>query len=177
MQKMVNFRRAAGLMAGVMMVAFTALAVGMEFDRAAPLAPSDLPQFKVGETLSVATENARLMVGSAAVATLARGQHIIVVEVRGPWIGTQISVGGQQKTGWIATADFVSTPIAQTPEPQIRTVSKPVEPQPIETANIYTEPARVGISSNYQDDYLFGYYVRHETDPNLHVWEPWRHSR
>ena len=26
---------------------------------------------------------------------------------------------------------------------------------------------------NFQ--YLTGYYDRHEPDPNMHVWEPWRH--
>ena len=47
------------------------------------------------------------MVGDEVVATVLKGQRIIVIDVRDSWVGTYVSVNGQQRRGWITTADFV----------------------------------------------------------------------
>jgi hypothetical protein len=161
--QLASFRVVA--MATLAIVSCACLARAAEADRVSLPAPADMPKFKAGETLSVAAEKARLMLGAATVATLPRGQRFVVVEVRDSWIGTRLSVGGQEKHGWIATSDIVA--VSPT-EPQVYTVLKPTETQG-------APPVRSHANAVYSDDYLYGYYVRHETDPNMHVWEPWRH--
>jgi hypothetical protein len=62
--------------------------------------------FQAGDTLQTAAEGTKLMLGSEVVATVPKGERIVVLETRGAWIGTRVSVNGQMKAGWIRTTDF-----------------------------------------------------------------------
>jgi hypothetical protein len=167
----------AGLSAGAFLL-WAALVVAGDRDLGGPsAAPGEEPRLKVGSTLVIAADSANLMVGSAVVATIPKGQRIVVVEVRDSWVGTYVLVNGQKRAGWIGSADFVPSGGPVKPEPQIYTASE---------STTVTEPAqspakvrvRVPAVSDARDDYFrdynTGYYTRHETDPNVHVWEPWR---
>ncbi len=46
--------------------------------------------------------------------------------------------------------------------------------EPAETAPRVTQSAPVPVKRECRDEFLIGRYDRHETDPNVHVWEPWR---
>jgi hypothetical protein len=155
----------------VAVLAVSLAAVAVEPDRGSP--PADQPRFKAGDIATVAVDNARLMTGNEVVAAVPKGQRIVVIEVRGSWIGTYLSLAGQQKSGWIGTDAFV--PAAPSPrEPVLHTVAMPVEAQPAQsTPSYYSGPER----GRAADDYHVGYYLRHETDPNIHTWEPWRYQR
>ncbi len=147
-----------------------------------PAPPSAEPQFKAGDVLTVAADRSPLMRGSQALANLTKGQQILVVEVRGNWIGTQMVVGGEKMAGWLRTEDFLPAPkavasLAGSSCPQ--TVAQPVAYTTARPAlpEAAPEPVRVPVVSYREamDPYLVGRYIRHETDPNVHVWEPWRH--
>jgi hypothetical protein len=63
--------------------------------------------FKPGDTLTVASAGASLKVGDRVVATVARGQRIIVSNVSGSWIGTSVEQDGRQISGWISPSELV----------------------------------------------------------------------
>lgn len=102
---------------------------------------------RVGDVLRIASESASLMLGQQVLGALPKGRPIVITEVRKAWIGTHLPVNGRQVAGWIHLADFVPR------EDLGGTVANP---------------------SPYWDDWLTGRHLRHETDPNIHVWEPWR---
>jgi hypothetical protein len=161
--QLVNIFAAIGVAIALLVTSIASAAHAADVAPRIPAAPADAPQFNAGDTLTIATDAAQMMRGAGLVATVPKGQRFTVVEVRGPWIGTQLLVGGQQRLGWIADTDVVSVP-------QAYAVYKPVEMTA--AAARYTSVCRV-----YSDDYLYGYYVRHETDPDMHAWEPWRGSQ
>jgi hypothetical protein len=171
------------LLRGRFVICFAALTVvssvamaaeKIPIQRPLPQAPQDEPRFKVGSTLVVAAENANLMVGSAVLATLSKGHRIVIVDVRDTWIGAYAAVNGQRIAGWIDTANFVPTNnLAQAETPIFRESGLVVsEPAP-KTVRVVAPPAAYNSRSQYYSDHDIGYYVRHETDPNVHVWEPW----
>ena len=161
---------------GAMILSVTAVAAaGDRGSAGSAQAPGGKPQFKVGDVLAVAAENANLMVGSEVLAVLPKAAQILVVETRDGWVGGYVSVGGQQRAGWIRVADFVPAPRPAQPESHLYTAAMQIESQPAQSTTRYQAPVRVSAPS-YDQDYHIGYYIRHETDPNVHVWEPWRYS-
>jgi len=129
-------------------------------------APRAEPRFKAGDTLVIAAERSNLMLGQAVVAAIPKGQRIVVVEFRDPWVGTYAAANGQKKAGWIRVTDVVPgngdsarAPVRSAPPPT------PVGNRLLLRSTPPADP---------WDAYLIGYYLRHETDPNIHVWEPWR---
>ncbi len=146
--------------------------------------PRETPQFKPGDVLATA-ENTPLMRGERILTTVPKGQRVVVVEVRDSWVGIYVSIGDQKQAGWMRTTAFVpaaggasSGIIAagyegqQAAGPQ---VTRAVESQSVSPPEV-SAACRVQ-SPDYFRDYEIGYYVRHETDPNLQTWEPWMYHR
>lgn len=154
MNARLNSRLVVNLMA-VALVLSASLAVGGELGANGPSqAPGAEPRFKAGDTLTIAADSANLMLGSDVAATLPRGQRIVVVEVRGSWIGTHVSVNGQQKAGWIEAVRFIPASVA----------SRVSNPNPYVASYYHT--------SNYGD-----YDNEHGIARDNHSWEPWRYQR
>lgn len=131
-------------------------------ERKSSPAPGGAPRFRVGDTMVVTGTNAQLMRGDRAVAAVARGQHILVVEIREGWIGTHVAVNGQTKGGWLAVAEILPA-------------ASPVhDPQPTDVATTVCVCESRLVQTGDVDAFLIGKYMRHETDPNIHAWEPWR---
>lgn len=125
-------------------------------------APSSEPRFKPGDTVQVATEGARLMLGKEVIAELQQGQPIVVVEVQHPWIGTYVLSDNQKKIGWVRTKEFIP-------------VNSPARAEPVPAVQASAAPRVVAVSRAAIDsDFMVGKYDRHEVDPNVHTWEPWR---
>ncbi len=162
----------AGVLAGALFSS-AALAAGGGGDQSGSSpAPREEPRFKAGDTLVVTAQNAKLMVGSALVAQVPKGRQIVVVQVRDSWVGTYLSVNGQKKAGWIDAAAFMPVGEAVKPEAKLVAASEQVVSEPAQ--NVVRTRASSGSQRDYFRDYHAGYYGRHETDPNVHVWEPWR---
>lgn len=160
---------AAGAMGGILL-SLASIALAGNSDPAGP--PTGEPRFKSGDLLTVAADRANLMVGNQVLAALPKGQQIVVADVRGAWVGAYVLVGGQQRAGWIQIADFVPVPGMAQSEPRIYSVARPVEPaapQPV-VVPIAPGPSQASVDR----EYYIGYYLNHETDPNVHTWEPWR---
>jgi hypothetical protein len=182
MRALFNSRCSGGLLAVIISgTAFSAWGAGISTSNSAPSAE---PSFRPGDTLAVASERADVMYGAKVVSSVRKGQQIIVVEVRQPWIGTYVIVDNQKKAGWIRSTDFIPTAAAAQTGARFITASessagaqsytayKPVaEPAPA-SPRICVSPSP---SFRVDDDFLIGKYDRHEVDPNVHVWEPWRH--
>jgi len=151
------------------------------------LPPAAAPQFQAGDTLVVASERANLMLGDQVISVLGEGTRIVVVEFRDRWVGTHVVVQGQRKAGWVWVRDFLPANGAVKPgqktlagagsasQPQVyaaaeSTVSEAAEPAPRVSRPVWTRAA-----PERRDPFLIGKYDRHETDPNVHVWEPWRY--
>jgi len=140
---------------------------------AAGLAPHEEPRFKAGDALAVAANSASVMLADQVVGVLPKGQRIVVVEVRDGWVGAHARVDGRLVAGWVQSTDFVPAGVAcltvseATSGTQVHTAYRPVVTELIPTL---VAPAR-----DYgRDEFLIGRQERHETDPNMHVWEPWR---
>lgn len=150
-------------------------------------APAVEPSFRVGDTLTVASESAKVMIGSRVIGSAHKGQRILVVEVRNQWVGTQVMVAGEKKAGWIRARDFVPSASAARPgektvaatdadlQPQISTTARSIVTEAVEPST--TVPLRVAAPAEREhlDAFMVGRYDRHETDPNVHVWQPWMH--
>ena len=104
-----------------------------------------------------------------------KGQRIIIIEVRDPWVGTYVSVNGQERAGWIGIAAFVPASSPAKSETQIHTASELIVSEPAQNAARVQvrRPARSDPGDDYFQNYYYRYYMLHETDPNIHVWEPW----
>jgi hypothetical protein len=150
--------------------------------------PRETPQFKPGDVLTVAAQSTPLMRGDKIIASVPKGQQVVVVEVRDPWLGIYVSIGDQKKAGWMRTTAFIPAAGGDQPgyvtagydvkpegSPQVTfaTESQPVSPSQASAA--YCVPA--GAADHYFRAYDAGYYTRHETDPNLEAWEPWMYRR
>jgi hypothetical protein len=142
--------------------------------------PRERPQFKAGDVLAVAA-NAPLMRGEQVTATVPAGQQVIVVEVRDPWVGVYVSIGSQQKAGWLPTTAFV--PGGTQPELVAAGYNAQQEGTPARLAGESVSPPVPAVvcptpaADHYFRAYDAGYYGRHETDPNLVTWEPWMYHR
>ena len=125
----------------------------------------------------VASPQANLVMGNKVVARLVKGQRVVVIEVRDSWVGTYVAVNGQKVPGWISISDFVPAGGAAKAEPQIYAASEAVGVVPAQEAP--SVQARRPVASRPGDDYFrnynYRYYSLHETDPNIHAWEPWTH--
>ena len=182
MNAQLNGRLVAILMAVAMLLA-TGLAVGGELGIGSSQAPGAEPRFKVGDTLTIAADRANLMVGSVVVAALSRGARIVVVEVRDSWIGTYVSVNGQQKAGWIGAIDFIPTGLAADSEARVSTAFLPIVSESVPAvAGSGVNPTPPVPRIDHSHDYASGYYQEqgvyyneHGVEPNIHVWEPWRY--
>jgi hypothetical protein len=126
------------------------------------LAPLATPAFTPGAMLTVTSPQAGLQLGSSVIATLSRGQRVVVAQVHDQWIGTLVSVDGQQKAGWIESSHFLPAD----PPTMACAARLPADVQ-VYTAN------RLPVTDS-DDPFLIGRFQRYETDPNMHVWEPWR---
>ena len=174
-----NIRSRHGIVGGLMAsVALSMVAAALCSEREGPISgqsPQTAPAFKPGDIIAVVPERASLMRGGEVVAVVPGGQRIVVVEVRNHWIGTYVFANGERKAGWLRTADFI--PINDSAKPQegqvclcaVQTATA-APPNPGAACRARSEPTR-----DYFRDYYTGYYERHETDPNIHAWEPWRH--
>ena len=131
-------------------------------ERASSPSPASEPRFQAGDTLIVAGPKARLMQGDRVVTAVPQGQRIVVVEVRDGWVGTHVTVNGQTKAGWLAMADFLPA------------VALAGEPKPADVAVTVHVCESWPAQAQETEAFLIGKYLRHETDPNIHVWEPWR---
>ncbi len=154
------------MFSGVGRLSLSCLVLGAILVCVGPAVGADLlsSSLKPGDTVSVAAPSAQLFRGTDVVAVLPKGQQIVVHEVRDAWVGTQVTVGGQVQSGWIQVSDFV--PVISSAGPGAVAI-QPVAATPAYTACVYCECLL--------DDFLIGKYLRHEPEPNIHVWEPWRH--
>lgn len=59
------------------------------------------PTLRAGDEVVVMAARANLMLGYQAVGTSNAGQHLKVLNVEGPWVGTQIDANGKPIGGWI----------------------------------------------------------------------------
>lgn len=178
----------AGLIVGVCLPAARA-ARGSPDSGGAATPPRETPQFKPGDVLSVAAANAPLMRGEQVIATVPTGQQIVVVDVRDPWIGVYVSIGTEQKAGWIRTTAFVPAAnnqaeliaagrsVEQQGGPQITLAAAATSQAVSPPATAAPCPVASPPAAQYFQAYDAGYYGRHETDPNLETWEPWMYHR
>jgi hypothetical protein len=140
--------------------------------------PRAEPAFKPGDVVTVVPERANLMRGADVVTVVRGGQRIVVVEVRSQWVGAYVFTDGEKKGGWLRTSDFI--PVADSAKREgsqacpcaMQTAA--AAPQP-PTADAACRVVRTEPTQDYFQDYYVGYYERHELDPDLTVWEPWRH--
>jgi hypothetical protein len=118
-----------------------------------------------------------------------KGQTVVVVEVRGRWVGIYVSIDGQKKEGWLRTTDFVPTgaatqpasvtaslPVMRRDGPEVILAAESKSSAPPAPASACEAPSGQA-NDHYFRAYYTGYYTRHETDPNLEVWEPWMYHR
>lgn len=139
-------------------------------------APGAEPQFRAGDSPAIAAQYANLTVGTNVVAKLPKGQRIVVVEVRQPWVGTYVSIDGQQKGGWIKIADFIPSGPVVEPGALIHTAARVVTSEPIESAD--NRPAisiTVRPQYNYYSSDRENPIYEHGIERDIHQWEPWRH--
>jgi hypothetical protein len=148
--------------------------------------PAVEPRFQAGDTLAIASEGADLMLGEQVIAVLSRGKRIVVVEVRDAWVGTHVIVQGEKKAGWVRVHDFLppagaakrgerAVAGADSVSQAAYTTADSVVSEAAEAAPRVSQPGSRPVEREYRDAFLIGKYDRHETDPNVHVWEPWRH--
>ena len=166
--------RIAGLLAAILVLASASAWAVESAASDASGAPAAEPRFKPGDTLLVAAEGANLMLGNEVITAVRKGQRIVVVEVRHPWVGTYVMVNNQKKVGWIRSKEFIPADLpalAASAGPQVYSSYRPVAEPAAAPVRVYVAPS----SSSVDDAYLVGKYQRHELDPNVHVWEPWRH--
>lgn len=71
---------------------------------AAPVATAP----RAGAQVVVAIDNATLKRGDKAVATVRYGQRLRVIEQRGAWIGTAVTVNGRRVAGWVKNSQTSS---------------------------------------------------------------------
>ncbi len=83
-------------------------------------------EFKVGDVLIVAANEAKLMSGKTLVATLPRGRECKVERVSGPWVLTRLTIDGELRRGWVHESDL--RPAAPTPKPKPAPERKPADP-------------------------------------------------
>jgi hypothetical protein len=165
-----------GLLAGAFLcVAITAGGA----DPARPAAPPAEPQFQPGDIVIVAAEQAKLMRGDQLVATLPQGRQVVVVEVREAWVGTHVLVNDENKAGWIHMSHFLpmEQPAQILPASQRYAAAYPSAAYLSDAATVPSSEratTRVSVVAGESDPYMIGRQQRHETDPNMHVWEPWR---
>jgi len=165
-----------GLLAGAFLcVAITAGGA----ETAVSVAPPAQPQFQPGDIVVVAAEQAKLMRADQLVATVPQGRRVVVVEVREAWVGTCVLVNDEHKTGWIHMSHFL--PLEQ--PAQILQASQGYSaayPSAAYLSDAATVPSNTWLTTRgsaqagESDPFLVGRQQRHETDPNMHVWEPWR---
>ncbi len=181
-------RLMAGLMVGACLSTAVLAANGDRDSRGSPQPPRETPQFKAGDVLAVAAESTPLMRGDKIIAIVPKGQPVVVVEVRDPWLGIYVSIADQKTAGWMRTTAFV--PLGGSDRPDYVAAAYNVKREGGPEVTLATEHKSVspagesaacrdssGPASNYFRDYDAGYYTRHETDPNLETWEPWRYRR
>jgi hypothetical protein len=128
-----------------------------------PAAPQTAPGFQAGDTLLVATENTALRMGDKVLATLSCGRPVTVTEVREGWVGVCVLTDGRRSHGWVQSSHVLPAgqmQMASSSGAQLACVASP--------ASTCVEDA------DSSDPFLVGRYQRHELDPNMHVWEPWR---
>ncbi len=171
---------------GIVLFSFSVFAADPKL-KSAGRPPAVEPRFRPGDTLAVASERAQLLIGDQVLALLRKGQRVIVAEVREPWVGTHVMHGGEKKAGWIHIHDFLppagaghpdgtATATAESvPQVQISTSASATVAEAAERAPCVFLRSGRSAEREYWDDFLIGKYDRHETDPNIHVWEPWRH--
>ena len=169
--------RIVGLLAAILVFASASAWAVEPVASDASQAPAAEPRFKPGDTLLVAAERANLMLGNDVIAAVRKGQRIVVVEVRHPWVGTYVMANNQKKVGWIRSKEFLPADIpalAASAEssagPQVYSSYRPVAEPAAAPVRVYVAPSNTGVD----DAYLVGKYQRHELDPNVHVWVPWR---
>lgn len=169
-----------GIVAGLVVTfSLSAAARGLSGERAGPSSgpsPQTEPAFKPGDVIAVAPQHANLMRGADVVAVVPGGERIVVVEVRDQWIGTYVVRNGQKKAGWLRATDFIPADDSAKPqEGQVCLCAMPTTTAAAPNPPAATCPVRTGPAERYFRDYYTGYYGRHETDPDIHVWEPWMH--
>ena len=181
-------RLMAGLMVGVCLSPAVLAANGDRDSRGSAQPPRETPQFKPGDVLAVAAESTPLMRGNKIIAIVPKGQPVVVVEVRDPWIGVYVSIADQKTAGWMRTTAFVPAAGGNQPGyvaagydvkrergPEVTLAAQSQSVSPAAESAACRDSSRS--ASNYFRDYDTGYYTRHETDPNLQTWEPWMYRR
>lgn len=147
-------------------------------------APPAVPKFSPGDVVQIGVPSAKLMLGSDVLAEVGKGEPIVVVETRDSWVGTVVSIGGRSKAGWIRTDAFIPGSKSEKQDGgrearlaarttlvsagQVYSTYRPVLPD-------NPAPAPLAESREVRDEYVMRRNDLHETDPNMHTWEPWRH--
>jgi hypothetical protein len=101
------------------------------------LAAEPAAQIKVGDTVVVARDGAKLMVGTKAVADLAKGTPIKVTGINGDWIGGTTAGPGAATNGWVKKTDVThaaAVPAVAAAAPVLKTLRGEWE-RPAETAD------------------------------------------
>lgn len=136
-----------------------------------PSAPQTHPHFRAGDTVTVALDSARIMLGQQVVGTLPHGHRVLVAEVRDGWVGMHAQVQGQQQSGWMRMSDFIPGDNSASPA----TAQAYAAYRPVVAESTPVVPYVCTAGPGVGDQFLIGRYQRHEVDPNMHVWEPWRY--
>ena len=90
---------------------------------------------KVGDTVVVSEDGAKLTLGSKVLAELSKGSKIKVVQLKDDWIGGHVTIDGKKQAGWIAAssvAQLVTEDRNRRPKPDLpftlsRKVQEPVK--------------------------------------------------
>lgn len=69
------------------------------------------PELKPGDTVVARQDGVRLLLGDKVVVELSKGARINVTAIQGDWIGGSVTLGSEQKRGWVSRDQIEGLPI------------------------------------------------------------------
>lgn len=112
--------------------------------------------FGVGDQVVVSVDEAKLMKGTDALASVKKGQSFQVREIQGPWLGTEIERDGRTIKGWVW---YNHATLAD--KPSTETADRAAAQPPVERRSFSYEPSEPR-SFSYEPSYRS--YPRYRTD-------------
>lgn len=119
-------------------------------------------QIKPGDTVVIAQEGVKLMLGEKVVAELRKGQQMKVAKVKGSWISGVVDlINGQSENGWVirkqVTVHSASVPAAESKPSRTRVASLgTVATDGVVTVKLQTQGCELLLTRSYDPDKLQG---------------------